>query len=56
VVIEKPNTGYGNSMNVGLDRAVGNYIAIVESDDFVEPDMMERLYVEAEKTEADFVK
>ncbi|MCI9541918.1 MAG: glycosyltransferase [Lachnospiraceae bacterium] len=56
VVIEKPNTGYGNSMNIGLDRAVGKYIAIVESDDFIETDMMEQLYVEAEKTKADLVK
>ena len=40
VVIDKKNTGYGNSMNVGLDRASGEYIGIVESDDFIEPDMM----------------
>ena len=47
VVIDKKNTGYGNSMNVGLDRASGEYIGIVESDDFIELDIMESLYLEA---------
>ena len=56
VVIDKKNTGYGNSMNVGLDRASGEYIGIVESDDFIEPDMMERLYLEAKLYTLDIVK
>lgn len=43
-VITKTNSGYGNSMNVGLDNASGEYIGIVESDDFVDSDMMEKLY------------
>lgn len=42
-IINKPNSGYGASMNIGLDNATGNYIGIVESDDFVEPDMFEKL-------------
>lgn len=42
-VISKPNSGYGHSMNIGLDAANGDYIGIIESDDFVEPDMMKRL-------------
>lgn len=32
VVIDKPNSGYGHSMNVGMDRASGEYIGIVETD------------------------
>ncbi len=46
-LIDKPNTGYGDSMNKALDRASGEYVGIVESDDFVEPVMFERLYEEA---------
>ena len=42
-VIDQDNSGYGISMNRGLEKAEGEYIAIVESDDFIEPDMMERL-------------
>lgn len=55
-LINKVNTGYGNSMNVGLDHASGEYVAIVESDDFIEPDMLERLYSTAEKYQTDIVK
>ena len=34
VVIDKPNSGYGDSMNRGIDTARGEYVGIVESDDF----------------------
>ena len=44
IVIEKENSGYGASMNVGLDAASGEYIGIVESDDFASPEMFETLY------------
>lgn len=43
-VIHKENTGYGHSMNTGLKSASGEYIGIVESDDFVEDNAFERLY------------
>lgn len=55
-VIHKPNTGYGNSMNIALDRATGDYIAIIESDDFAERDMLMKLYGMARNQEADVVK
>lgn len=56
LVIHKENTGYGNSMNTGLDRAEGAYIAIIESDDFAEPDMLEKLYQAAIESDADITK
>ena len=55
-VITKPNSGYGNTMNVGMDKAVGEYIGIVESDDYVEENMFERLYNTAKKFDAEIVK
>jgi glycosyltransferase involved in cell wall biosynthesis len=55
-VIHKVNTGYGNSMNVGLDTATGEYIGIIETDDFAELDMFEKLYDVAKKNNADVVK
>ncbi|MCI8466438.1 MAG: glycosyltransferase [Lachnospiraceae bacterium] len=55
-MIDKKNTGYGNSMNIGMDQAKGKYLAIVESDDFVEPDMMKKLYEKAEIHQLDVVK
>lgn len=55
-IIHKENTGYGNTMNVALDHAIGDYIAILESDDFAEPDMLQRLYDAAVAQQADVVK
>lgn len=56
VVIDKPNSGYGDSMNQGLDRATGEYVGIVESDDFAAPSMFEKLYGAAKEHDADVVK
>ncbi len=56
VVIDKENEGYGKTMNRGLDAARGEYIGIVESDDWVEPNMFARLYDVARTNDADMVK
>lgn len=55
-VIHKKNTGYGHSMNVGLDAATGEYIGIVESDDYILPEMYKTLYQTAKKYDVNFVK
>ena len=56
IVINKKNSGYGDSMNKGLEKATGKYIGIVESDDFIESDAFEKLYKLARETKADIVK
>lgn len=55
-VIHKENTGYGHSMNVGLNAAKGEYIGIVESDDSIVPDFFETLYNAAKDNDLDIVK
>ena len=55
-VIDKPNSGYGASMNMGLANAIGEYIAILESDDFFEPNALELLVDVAECNQSDVVK
>lgn len=55
-IIDKPNSGYGASMNQGLDAACGKYISILESDDFFEPDALEKLVNAAEAVEAQVAK
>ena len=55
-IIDKPNSGYGDSMNKGFAIARGEYIGIVESDDYIENDMFERLYATAKKHDAEIVK
>ncbi|TYZ27924.1 glycosyltransferase [Selenomonas caprae] len=55
-VIDKPNSGYGKTMNLGLSVAKGEYIGIVESDDFIENNMFSFLYDIAKNNDADVVK
>lgn len=55
-VLHRKNTGYGASMNAGLDAAKGEYIGIVESDDCILPQMYERLYEAAQEHDLDMVK
>ena len=55
-IIHKTNTGYGNSMNIGLNNARGEYVGILESDDFTEKNMYEDLYNLAKEYDADIVK
>ena len=49
VLINKINCGYGAAMNDGLSRATGEYIGIVEPDDFVDNNMFQILYSTAKQ-------
>lgn len=54
--IHGKNGGYGASVNKGFNIATGEYISIIESDDFIEPTMYEEMYNYAKKLDADVVK
>ena len=56
VVIHKKNEGYGKAINVGIDAAKGKYVGIIESDDFVSPEMYQTLCDKAEANRLDIVK
>lgn len=56
VIIDKKNTGYGDSMNQGLDKATGEYVGIVEPDDFIDRDAFEKMYKLAKRHNLDVVK
>lgn len=54
-VIHKKNAGLGYARNSGLDLATGEYIAFVDSDDYVASNMYEKLYCTALATKSDTV-
>lgn len=54
-VIHKENGGLGFARNSGMEIATGEFIAFVDSDDYIEFDMYEKLYQEAEKSDSDIV-
>lgn len=55
-IIDKDNAGYGHTMNIGMDMAKGEYIGIIESDDYVKCKMFETLYNIAILEAIDIVK
>ena len=42
-LLHQENGGVSSARNTGLNHAVGQYISFVDGDDFIEPDMYERL-------------
>lgn len=55
-IITTLNKGYGHAMNIGLREAKGEYIGIVEPDDYVDTRMFEYLYDTAKLQGTDIVK
>lgn len=54
-VIHKENGGVSSARNLGLEQATGNYIAFVDSDDWLDLTMYEELVKSATETNADMV-
>ncbi len=52
-VIHKKNGGLSDARNAGLEVATGSYIGYVDSDDWIEPDMYERMYMACAQNNAD---
>ena len=54
-IISKENGGQATARNLGIREACGEYIAFVDSDDFIKPTMFEKLYSKAKHKNLDVV-
>jgi len=55
-LLHSEKKSYGYQVNMGIMAANGEYIGIVETDDYILPDMYENLYKTAKEYDADYVK
>lgn len=55
LLIHKENGGSASARQAALEASSGQYFCACDSDDWVEPDMYERLYRKAVETDADMV-
>ncbi len=55
-IINSPAKSYGYQVNLGIREACGEYIDIVETDDYISDRMLEILYEAVSKYSADYVK
>ena len=54
-VVHKENHGYGSSINLAIIQAHGRYLRIVDADDWVEPQALDKLLQNLEDCTADLV-
>ena len=54
-VMHKINGGVSSARNIGIENALGEYIQFIDSDDYLEGNMFEQLYIEATQTGADII-
>lgn len=55
-VIISDKKSYGYQVNLALSRAMSKYVAVLETDDFVLPDMYETLVELSEEMELDYIR
>lgn len=55
-VFHKENGGSSSARNLAIEKSRGDYLGFVDSDDYIEPDMYERLITAAMEREASIVQ
>lgn len=54
-VYEQKHSGAGAARNLGMSKATGEYLVFLDSDDFFEDTMMEKIIRKGQKTQADVI-
>ncbi|MDR0874030.1 MAG: glycosyltransferase family 2 protein [Prevotellaceae bacterium] len=55
IIHHEKNRGLAAARNTAIDHSTGKYIQVIDSDDWVEADMIENLYKKAEEEQADIL-
>ncbi len=55
IIINKENEGVASARNMGIEVAKGEYIGFSDPDDWIEPDMYEKMYNQAKALDSDIV-
>ena len=55
-ILNSNKKSYGYQVNLGISKSIGEYVAIVETDDFIEKNMLKILYDLSENGDIDIVK
>ena len=55
IIHHEKNRGPAAARNTAIDNSAGHYITVVDSDDYIELDMIELMYRQAEEEQADMV-
>ncbi|GAA4693749.1 bifunctional glycosyltransferase/CDP-glycerol:glycerophosphate glycerophosphotransferase [Phytohabitans rumicis] len=55
VIALEQNVGLGEARNVGLDRATGEYVWFIDSDDWIEPDCLAKVAARLRQTSPDML-
>lgn len=54
-VLHKPNGGLGDARNAGLEQAKGDYLVFIDSDDYIDENMLSELSEKIDETHADII-
>lgn len=55
-IIEQQNSGVASARNLGINQSKGEYISFIDSDDWIENDMLEQLYINAIRNKCDVIQ